>query len=132
VDIYCTRCGEPWDIATFHEVIDEQHADAIADLRETHYGVRTADEVYGRNGHPDRWTSVKSQAYQADYERLFWKPMLDRFHSEGCAATGWCPPCEPRRTARSMAASALYEIMGDDVDGIAAILEDAEYMGLLD
>ena len=26
MDMYCTRCGEPWDNDTFHEAAEEQHS----------------------------------------------------------------------------------------------------------
>ena len=88
-DIYCPRCGEPWEIDTFHDVAEEQ--------------------------------------------AITFRQALDRFYSDGCAATGWIHGvCEVRRTGRTMAMSALADIMGDDVDGIAAMLEDFDYFGVLD
>lgn len=44
----------------------------------------------------------------------------------GCAGE---PTGEP--PARAMAAAALHDLMPDDPDGVAAMLEDADYLGLL-
>ena len=85
MDIYCTRCGEPWDLDTFHDVADEQGTT--------------------------------------------WEAAVAAFRSDGCGATGWCAPCEPRRTARGSATDALFDILGDDVDGVAAMLEDFADLG---
>jgi hypothetical protein len=123
VDIYCTRCGEPWELDTFHDVIHEQHGPGLATLEEQHYGPD------GRDG---GWTPERSRAFQADYERLYWNPMMAAFHADGCAATGWCDPCEPRRNGRTELAALAYELLGDDVDGIASFMADAEYLGVVE
>lgn len=52
------------------------------------------------------------------------------FFSDGCG-TLYNSPCAKNRTLRSEATLALVDVMGDDVDGIAAMLEDLEYEGLL-
>lgn len=53
----------------------------------------------------------------------------DDFARRGCAAIGG--RCNDRPDEdRALAAAALFEIMGDDADGVAAMLEDAESMGL--
>lgn len=132
MDILCSRCGEPWELETLHDVIDEQHAEELEALRLQHYGVRTIDEVYGPEGVTGVWTPSAGRAFQADYERTLWKPMLARFQAEGCAATGWCDPCEPVHNNRTAVAAMLYDLLGDDVDGAAAMLDDAEWMGVLD
>ena len=88
MDILCQRCGEPWDVDTFHDVAAEQ-------------GVTFTEAVR-------------------------------RFQATGCAATGWCDPCEPVRSTRTAAAAMLYDLLGDDVDGAAAMLDDFDYLGVLD
>lgn len=87
-DIYCPRCGEPWEIDTFHDVAEEQS--------------------------------------------ITFRQALDRFYTDGCAATGWTGECAVRTNGRTMAMGALAELMGDDVDGIAALMGDFEYLGMLD
>lgn len=53
-----------------------------------------------------------------------------RFYREGCGVFGVA--CEAEPSLRSQAASALYDLLGDDVDGAAAMLDDFEYVGWLD
>ncbi len=77
MDLYCKRCGEPWD---FDYVQHEMESN----------------------------------------ER-------QRFH----AGKG-CPSCYGKavgkRPFRAMIAEALGDVLGDDLDGLAAEMEDAEYM----
>ncbi len=78
MDVYCKRCGEPWDV----------------------YGVQHGDLT--------------------DEERQrFWK-------GEGCPAC-YGKPVE-KRPFRAEATAALHEVLGDDIDGLAAELDDAEFL----
>lgn len=78
MDIYCTHCGEPWNV----------------------------DDVVG-----DGVT-------------------LEEFTARGCAALG--AVCAPRwNRARASASATLLELLGDDVDGVAALLEDFTAAGIL-
>jgi len=91
MDIYCNRCGEPWDVDTFHDVADD-------------LGV----------------------SFDA---------ALARFYADGCAGTGWVKRCDvapdgPARV-RASVSGMLAEVLGDDVDGIASELADAEFFGWL-
>ena len=76
MDIYCQRCGEPWDA----------------------YGVRHGDMT------PE--------------ERVRFLSVED------------CPGCHGKEVAerpfRAQVMSAMRDILGDDIDGIAAEMEDAE------
>lgn len=84
MDIYCTRCGEPWDM------------DVIHDIAEDH------DIEYG-------------QAH-----KLFLK--------NGCLAVDETITCLKQNKQVSAMYAVLADLMGDDVDGIAATLEDFEYL----
>ncbi len=88
MDILCSRCGEPWDNDTFHDVAEEQG--------------------------------------------ITYREAVRRFQADGCGATGWCDPCEPVHNNRTAVAGMLYDLLGDDVDGAAAMLDDADWMGVLD
>jgi len=84
MDIYYHRCGEPWEIDTFHDIADER------------------GETFA--------------------------VVMSAFQREGCGATGWVAKCE-RATGdgarmRGDLSAALADMLGDDVDGIAAMLED--------
>lgn len=80
MDLYCVRCGEPWNIDTFHEVAGEK-------------GVSFPQVI-------------------AD------------FRQNGCVATGWTPLCAPSRPLVAEASAAMFDLLGDDVDGIASMMED--------
>lgn len=80
MDIYCTKCGEPWDIDCLHDP-----AEYDLTLRG-----RTIIECGGCLG-----VDIKS------------------------------------RPAVALAAEALGDLMPDDPDGVAAMIEDADAWGLL-
>lgn len=90
MDIYCSKCGEPWDVDSLH--------DGAAERGETFDAFRR------------------------------------RFYHDGCEAFSWaaCEPSGPSSSNRADVAALAYELLGDDVDGAAAMLEDAEFLGLLD
>ena len=78
MDIYCKRCGEPWE---FDEV---QHL-----------------------------------GFSGEEKERFWKGQD-------------CPHCHgkevEKRPFRAQLASALHEVLGDDIDGLAAEMDDAEFL----
>jgi hypothetical protein len=73
VDIYCPRCGEPWDV---YSLVEDMTPEEAADLK---------------------------------------------------AGRG-CPCCKGKpvesRPFRAEASGVLLEVLGDDIDGVAATLED--------
>lgn len=77
MDVYCKRCGEPWDL----------------------YGVQYEMAAAERNH--------------------FWS-------GEGCPAC-YGKPVE-KRPFRAQLAGVIQDLLGDDVDGLAAEMEDAEAM----
>lgn len=53
------------------------------------------------------------------------------FQSRGCEALGE-PRCERAPDSlRAEVSAAMFDLMGDDVDGVASMMDDFEYMGLL-
>jgi len=69
-----------------------------------------------------------AKEFSCTYDEV-WK----QFKQSGCSALG--SKCnikddEPR-SLKAMASGALMDIMGDDMDGVAATLEDFDYIGLL-
>ena len=78
MDVYCKRCGEPWDV----------------------YGVDHGDMT-------------------EDERRRFWS-------GEGCPSCYGKPV--KNRPFRAELTTALHEALGDDTDGLAAELEDAEFL----
>ena len=86
MDIYCPKCGEPWDIDSIHE---------------------------------------EAQERGTTFEKV-----LRQFQVVGCSALG--EPCSEPDTetddsfglTKAQASSALYEMLGDDIDGAASMLDD--------
>lgn len=88
MDVYCPRCGEPFDIEEFHDV--------------------------------------------AAYEETSFDAVRKQFRAEGCCVFGGAP-CEVQpNSVRAMASALLMDVSGDDIDGVAADLEDFEFLGMLD
>ena len=58
-----------------------------------------------------------------------WNDARSKFEREGCGLWGLKCSTTPD-TARAMASAAIMEVMGDDLDGVASMLEDAEYFGM--
>lgn len=53
------------------------------------------------------------------------------FRSQGCEALGFTHNVDADPSGRAEAMDAIYDLMGDDMDGAASFMEDAEYMGLI-
>lgn len=86
MDVYCPKCGEPFDPYEFHDA------------------AKTAGTTYAA--------------------------IAAAFRRNGCAAVDMA--CTPRPDShRAALAAEVLELMGDDIDGAAAILEDAERLGIL-
>lgn len=123
MDIYCPVCSEPWDMDTIHDEIKDRIT--IGDLAPLpdHDDYNTA--------------SPKYQEYRAVYDAYYTK-VRNEFYAKGCNAmyafsggpNSWCKPDTSPGMTRGMAMSALASIMGDDLDGIASMMDDAEYMGM--
>jgi hypothetical protein len=62
------------------------------------------------NGQPPTFTNVK-----------------DDFVKRGCVAMGF-GPCKRVDNLRTQASAALFDILGDDVDGVASMMEDFEFL----
>jgi len=105
MDIYCPKCGEPWDMDTIHEEVAERFDPTLWRL----------NGVYN----------------QAAYDPLYQEVRKD-FRRRGCVALGGsnCGPVADRR--RAEAAAVVMDLLGDDLDGAAALLEDFEFLGMMD
>jgi len=120
VDIYCTRCAGAWDMDTLHDVIDERIAAGIFEPLEK----------------PEQYVGPEYDAYAKAYAR-YYDTVRDDFYTQGCAAlTGYshvtCEPApepEDGKLSRAHAMSLLVDVLGDDLDGIASMMDDAEYLG---
>jgi len=50
----------------------------------------------------------------------------------GCPACHWGKNAPEQQSLRGMAMGAIMDILGDDVDGMASMMDDFEYAGMLD
>jgi len=107
MDIYCPKCGEPWDIDELHDVI-------------THRGY---DYEAAKRSIPD------SNERQKAYEREWFNPLMKEFRTKGCGSV-FGSDCVPVNSERTMVSQAAFDLMGDDVDGIASMMDDAERLGI--
>ena len=112
MDIYCPKCGEPWDHDTLHDIAGDRYPEPYwLDLNKT-------------RKNPD----YDSNAYQFIYKKV-----VQDFQTRGCEAVDSShntPSTDTDRTfglTRQDAAAALYDVLGDDLNGAAAMLEDMGY-----
>lgn len=103
MDIYCRHCGEPWDLDTLHDEVTERCAavgQAVPRLAAYDVAFRAVREGFTRNGCGELWafTGISSAPKRC-----------------GNAAS------DPRMADAS---AVLGELLGDDVDGLAAMLDD--------
>lgn len=96
-------CGEPWDLDTLHDQI-------------------SADN-------PDKPWVIDGKHDQKVYEEQFFDPMVKKFQREGCEALDSTHNIGEEEVghhglAASETYSALSELLGDDVDGIEAMMQD--------
>lgn len=97
MDIYCARCGEPWDIDSLHEEVNARQEFGEATF------AQVRDEFYSRGC----------------------VALVTAFGSLTCERSG--PVTADGRLSPAMAMSVLVDIMGDDIDGVAAMMEDYGY-----
>jgi hypothetical protein len=115
MDVCCPKCGEPWDHDCLHDEAGERYG--------VPYFLTPEDKrAYKRN-----------PAYDSDAYQVVYRQVSSEFRAEGCAVLksygAKCaePSAETDRTfglTRQQAAGALYDMLGDDMDGAAAMLED--------
>lgn len=102
-------CGEPWSLDSIHEQISEDYP----------------NKPWERPGDKPGY----SREQQKRYEDGYFNKYVARFHKEGCELFGCTHNVREEETgthglAASEAQQALYEMMGDDVDGIEAMMQD--------
>lgn len=103
MDIRCPICGEPWDLDCIHEEVEVQNP-----------------------GKP--WK--KDGKYDQKLYDPYFNSILADFRKRGCEVFH----CKHNKVENKDAATlsvALMDILGDDVDGIANELEDAETLGYI-
>jgi len=67
-----------------------------------------------------------------DYGKDGTKPSIRFKAGEGCPACNWGKNAPKKQSLKGMAMGTLFDMLGDDVDGAAAMMDDFEYMGMLE
>lgn len=142
MDVTCATCGEPWD--TYH-----MRHDAVWD---TPAGIEIINDKINAEEYEQRMTrdfTVKTRAafkippYQPQYQGEQWEGILTPFWKAQFEADGWklgstvlniisCPCCKgvsERFTAEQVAErvearETVESLLGEDLDGLSATLED--------
>lgn len=121
MDIYCPRCGEPWDLDSLHDEAQARYG--------IPYYVPETDRYAVTSPRRPKNPAWDEQAYGSIFEAV-----RREFQSQGCEALheafgSKCsvPSTDVDRTfglTRQAASAALYDLLGDDMDGAAAMLDD--------
>jgi hypothetical protein len=106
MDIYCPKCGEPFEIDTLHEFVAEQYPS-------------------------EPWKDENGKYNQAEYERIF-DITYDAFKLVGCNAINFPHNKETLNPQKNGIYGILMEFAGDDIDFAASMMDEAESWGLLD
>ena len=67
-----------------------------------------------------------------DYSEKGTKPSDRLKNGEGCPACEWGKTAPKQQSMRGMAMGAMADVMGDDVDGMASMMDDFEFAGMLE
>lgn len=62
---------------------------------------------------------------------LSYSEAVKLFRTKGCSAV-WHTTCVPNNSLRTQASAALMDLMPDDMDGVSAMMDDFEFLGMLD
>jgi hypothetical protein len=104
-DIICPNCKEPWDWWFLKE-------DLIWEI--------DLDEKVA-----EKWDGTLTDELREKFKVIGWEFGERISHIIRCDA---CPEGETKVSLRSELASAMSDILGDDIDGFISEMEDAEYL----
>lgn len=115
MDIKCPVCAEPWEMDSLHEEVERRNP-------EKPWYVEEKPDGYLHN---TPWLNPKVGKWHDDriYDK-FYQTVRKEFTSGGCKAFGF----PHNDTKANPAYAAIYDMMGDDLDGAATFLEDMDYL----
>lgn len=134
--IYCPTCGEPWEMDSLHEEVKFRYPGEPWVTEEKPEGVPDY-KVWYRSPEQYHWKPIEERPSagwhnQQEYENRYYNEIRLDFYGRGCKAMTWIGGnkdyCKPKAGGKALLASAAYDIMGDDLDGAAAMMEDYAYM----
>jgi hypothetical protein len=74
------------------------------------------------------WDNDELHWHARDFDSTYDEVRKD-FQKRGCEALD--AKCVPGRTNQGAVAAEIHALMGDDLDGVASMMEDAQGLGLL-
>lgn len=114
MDVKCGACGEPWDNDTIHEEVAERIAAGL-DTPAHVPTLATGGPTYSK-------VAAEFRAYGCTAFAVFTgKVTLDGF---GRIKLVRCQAAAVESPGMLAATNALYDLLGDDMDGAASMLED--------
>lgn len=119
MDIYCPKCGEPWDNEEFHEVAADNKAE------------RDRLAALGQLPRPGTVGAMMANR-DKDWLPATYQAVVESFRRKGCVALGGspCVPATGAQAKRAQASAVLMEL--GDMDGAMSELEDLEFLGFFD
>lgn len=113
MDIRCTKCGEPWDMDSLHDIaateFEDHHHMTYREYRERR-GVKAAQDAYD----------------------IFFQSVRKRWAKDGCEVFDTSHNQETMGGNTAKVSALVHEFMGDDIDGIASMTDDAQFLGVID
>jgi len=94
MDIYCSKCAEPWDMDSIHEEID------------------------------NRYDGSKPDDYQKAYAQVKSEFYRDGCKAFTYAWDGDCSPADDAAKTKAAVSAVLYDAFGHDLDGVASDMAD--------
>lgn len=135
-DIYCPTCGEPWEMDSLHDEVKYRYPGEPWITEDKPEGVKEYKVHFIDPEKLYPWKSLDELGHkgwhnQEEYEK-YYNEIRNDFYSRGCRAMmfvgGNKDYCKPKGSQKAQMAGAMYELLGDDLDGAAAMMEDYEYL----
>ena len=128
MDIYCSTCGEPFELYIETDE-DEQEIQRVREGRcSLCKGVKpptchdcNAPTLYGNK-------EIRGCGSNDACDDKLICMNCWHYHEEGNHTRKY----ESDKLSKAEASSVLYDILGDDLDGVASMMDDGEYMGLIE
>ena len=132
MDIYCSTCGEPFELY----IETDEDRQEIQRVREGRCslckGVKPptchdcGNQMQGRTLSENRGCGSNDACDDKLICNSCWG-----YHEEGCHINH-TRKYESNKLSKAQASAVLYDILGEDLDGVASMMDDGEYAGLIE
>ena len=132
MDIYCSTCGEPFELYIETDE-DKQEIQRVREGRCSLCKGVKPPTCHDCNAKIPRNTREYVGCGSNDAKALLCVDKLLcmncwHYHEEGNHTRKY----ESDKLSKAEASSVLYDILGDDLDGVASMMDDGEYAGLIE